>query len=331
MTESTKVHAGLIPLLVIATAQLMLVLDDSIVNIALPSIQTELGVHPVHLPWVVNAYILAFGALLLLGGRIGDLWGRKRTLQIGIAVFIVASLIGGLRQSTAMLIAARAVQGVGAAMAAPNAPALIATTFDSRKMRDAALSLYGAMSGIGIVIGLVLGGVLTDLLDWRWVFFINVPIGLLVLWGSRTLVTAERHSGRVGSLGAALGTGGMVSLVLRDHPLRGGRPDGSCRLRARRHRRTTACRLRFHPAHEPQIAGSAEPVRRPQPRRRVPDDARIGDRADGHLLRDHVLPPTGPPVQPAARRPVVSALRCGHHPRRRSRPETAADPRSPVT
>ncbi|WP_309082340.1 MFS transporter [Zhihengliuella sp.] len=213
MTAPTMTRRGLVPLLVIATAQLMLVLDDSIVNIALPSIQTELEVQPVHLPWVVNAYILAFGSLLLLGGRVGDLWGRKRILQIGIAVFVVASLFGGLGQSTAMLVVARALQGVGAAMAAPNALALITTTFESRKMRDAALSLYGAMSGIGIVIGLVLGGVLTDLLDWRWVFFINVPIGLLVLAGSRTLVAAERHTGRLGALGAVLGTAGMVSLV----------------------------------------------------------------------------------------------------------------------
>ncbi|MFC7675968.1 MFS transporter [Mycolicibacterium sp. GCM10028919] len=213
MTESTDDRARLVPLLAIATAQLMLVLDDSIVNIALPSIQAELEVLPAHLPWVVNAYILAFGALLLLGGRIGDLWGRKRTLQVGIAVFIVASLVGGLGQSTAMLIVARAMQGVGAAMVAPNALALIATTFDSRKMRDAALSLYGAMSGIGIVIGLVLGGVLTDLLGWRWVFFVNVPIGLLVLAGGRTLVAPERHTGRLGTVGAVLGTGGMVALV----------------------------------------------------------------------------------------------------------------------
>lgn len=213
MTSTTKTGAGLIPLLVIATAQLMLVLDDSIVNIALPSIQNELGVSAVHLPWVVNAYILAFGALLLVGGRIGDLWGRKRTLQAGIAIFIVASLIGGLGQNTATLIAARAVQGVGAAMAAPNALALIATTFDSRRMRDSALSLYGAMSGLGIIVGLLLGGVLTDLLDWRWVFFINIPIGLLVLLGSRTLVAADRHTGRLGTLGAVLGTAGMVALV----------------------------------------------------------------------------------------------------------------------
>jgi EmrB/QacA subfamily drug resistance transporter len=204
---------GLVPLLVIATAQLMLVLDDSIVNIALPSIQRELGVSAVHLPWVVNAYILAFGALLLLGGRIGDLFGRRATLQVGITVFIVASLAGGLGQSTAMLIAARAVQGIGAAMTAPNALALIATTFSHRRMRDSALSLYGAMSGLGIVVGLLLGGVLTGTLGWRWVFFINVPIGLLVLLGSRTLVGTERHTGRLGAVGAALGTGGMVVLV----------------------------------------------------------------------------------------------------------------------
>ncbi|GAA3693318.1 MFS transporter [Zhihengliuella alba] len=212
-STKTQPRGGLIPLLVIATAQLMLVLDDSIVNIALPSIQEELGVAPVHLPWVVNAYILAFGALLLLGGRIGDLWGRRRTLQLGIAVFVVASLVGGLGVNVEMLIIARAVQGIGAALAAPNALALIATTFSERSMRDKALSLYGAMSGLGIVVGLLLGGVLTDLLDWRWVFFVNVPIGLLVLWGTRTLVAAERHTGRLGMIGAVLGTGGMVSLV----------------------------------------------------------------------------------------------------------------------
>jgi EmrB/QacA subfamily drug resistance transporter len=203
----------LVALLVIATAQLMLVLDDSIVNIALPSIQRELGVAAVHLPWVVNAYILAFGALLLLGGRVGDLWGRRRTLQVGIAIFVIASLAGGLGQNATMLIIARAMQGLGAALTAPNALALIATTFSDRKMRDTALSLYGAMSALGIVVGLLLGGVLTDTLGWRWVFFINVPIGLLVLLGSRSLASADRHSGRLGIVGAVLGTGGMVALV----------------------------------------------------------------------------------------------------------------------
>lgn len=211
-SHPSPTRTGRIPLLVIATAQLMVVLDDSIVNIALPSIQSELQVAPTLLPWVVNAYILAFGALLLLGGRIGDLKGRKRTLQAGITIFIVASLVGGLGQNVEMIIAARALQGLGAAFAAPNALALIATTFPERKMRDKALSLYGAMSGIGIVIGLLLGGLLTDLLDWRWVFFINVPIGLLVLMGSRTFAAATRRTGRLDALGAVLSTAGMVSL-----------------------------------------------------------------------------------------------------------------------
>ncbi|GAA1133977.1 MFS transporter [Citricoccus alkalitolerans] len=215
MAPTTKAppRGGIIPLLVIATAQLMIVLDDSIVNIALPSIQDQLSVDPVHLPWIVNGYILTFGALLLLGGRVGDLWGRKRTLQVGLLVFVLGSLAGGLGQNAEMLIAARALQGIGAAMTAPNVLALIATTFEDRKMRDAALSLYGAMSGLGIVIGLVLGGFLTDALSWRWVFFINIPIGLLVLLGSRTLVSPERHTGRLGLLDGILGTAGMVSLV----------------------------------------------------------------------------------------------------------------------
>ena len=253
-------RGGLVPLLVIATAQLMLVLDDSIVNIALPSIQRELGVSAVHLPWVVNAYILAFGALLLLGGRIGDLWGRRRTLQVGITVFIVASLVGGLGQSTAVLIAARGVQGIGAALTAPNALALIATTFSDRKTRDHALSLYGAMSGLGIVVGLLLGGVLTGTLGWRWVFFINVPIGLLVLLGSRTLVGAERHTGRLGAVGAALGTGGMVALV---YAITRFGEDGFTdppRLEPRGRGDGAAGRVHAHAVAQPQPPRAVEPV-----------------------------------------------------------------------
>jgi EmrB/QacA subfamily drug resistance transporter len=213
MTGKTGQRRGLVPLLVIATAQLMLVLDDSIVNIALPSIQQELGVNAVHLPWIVNAYNLTFGALLLLGGRLGDLYGRRHALQAGLALFVIASLAGGLGPNSETLIAARAVQGLGAALVAPNALALIATTFSERKTRDAALSLYGAMSALGSVVGLLLGGGLTDTLGWRWVFFINVPIGILVLLGSRTLVSAGRHAGSLDVRGAVLGTSGMVALV----------------------------------------------------------------------------------------------------------------------
>jgi EmrB/QacA subfamily drug resistance transporter len=213
VATATGGRGGVVPLLVIATAQLMVVLDDSVVSIALPSIQRELGVSAVHLPWVVNGYIVAFGALLLLGGRLGDVWGRRRTLQLGIVIFVIASLAGGLGLNTGMLIAARALQGVGAALAAPNALALIATTFIDRRTRDTALSLYGAMSGLGIVVGLLAGGLLTGTLGWRWVFFINIPIGLLVLFGSRTLVAAEPHQGGLGVADAVVGTGGMVALV----------------------------------------------------------------------------------------------------------------------
>lgn len=200
-------------LVVIATAQLMLVLDDSIANIALPTIQRELGISPANLPWVINAYILAFGGLLLFGGRLGDLLGRRRVLQGGMVLFTVASLLAGLAGSGEWLIAARGLQGIGAALTAPNALALIATTFAEGPARNKAMAVYGAMSGLGIVAGLLVGGVLTGLLGWRWVFFINVPIGLFVLAGSRVLVEAELHDGRLDLSGALTSVGGMGALV----------------------------------------------------------------------------------------------------------------------
>ncbi|PYE53936.1 MFS transporter [Deinococcus yavapaiensis] len=202
-----------LPLLVIAAAQLMLVLDDSIANVALPTLQRELGISSANLPWVVNAYILAFGALLLFGGRAGDLYGRRRVFQSGLLLFTVASLLVGLAPNAALLIAARALQGVGAALTAPNAFALITTTFPAGATRNKALAVYGAMSGLGIVAGLLLGGLLTGTLGWRWVFFINIPVGLLVLAGTRTLVEAARQPGRLDVLPAITGTLGMASLV----------------------------------------------------------------------------------------------------------------------
>jgi EmrB/QacA subfamily drug resistance transporter len=202
-----------IALLVIATAQLMLVLDDSIANIALPTIQNELTIPAATLPWVINAYILAFGGLLIFGGRVGDLFGRRRILQLGILLFTAASLAAGLAPNGPVLIAARALQGIGAALVAPNALALIATTFPAGEARNKALAIYGAMSGLGITVGLLLGGVLTGTLGWRWVFFINVPIGLALLAGSRILVDAQRHQGRMNLAGALTGTGGLTALV----------------------------------------------------------------------------------------------------------------------
>ena len=206
-------HGLGLSLLVIATAQLMLVLDDTIANIALPSIQRELAVPGPTLPWVINAYILAFGGLLLFGGRVGDLFGRRRVFRVGLGLFTLASLLGGLGLNAEMLIGARALQGLGAALTAPNALALIATNFPVGKPRNSAMAVYGAMSALGITIGVLLGGVLTGTLGWRWVFFINIPIGLAVLTGSRVLAEGERNAGRLDTSGALTGTGAMVALT----------------------------------------------------------------------------------------------------------------------
>ena len=211
-TGGTGQKLGL-SLTIIATAQLMVVLDDTIANIALPTLQNDVGISAANLPWVINAYILAFGGLLLFGGRLGDLYGRRRMLQVGMAIFTIASLFVGLAQDSMSMIASRGLQGIGAALTAPNALALIATTFPEGKERNGAMAVYGAMSGLGIIAGLILGGLLTGLLGWRWAFFINIPIGLAVLAGSRTLVEAELHKGRPDLAGALTSIIGMAALV----------------------------------------------------------------------------------------------------------------------
>ncbi|HKG50603.1 MAG TPA: MFS transporter, partial [Actinomycetales bacterium] len=172
-------HLGL-ALTLISAAQLMVVLDGTIVNIALPHIQTDLDFTPANLSWVVNAYTLAFGGLLLLGGRVGDLLGRRKIFVLGVALFALASLFGGLAQTEGQMIIARVAQGVGAAFASPTALSLITTTFPAGPARNRAFAVYAAMSGAGAAIGLILGGVLTEA-SWRWTFFINVPIGVLVV------------------------------------------------------------------------------------------------------------------------------------------------------
>jgi EmrB/QacA subfamily drug resistance transporter len=172
-------HLGL-ALLVIATAQLMVVLDATIVNVALPDIQKALGFSGTGLEWVVNAYALTFGGLLLLGGRAGDILGRRRVFIAGIVLFSVASLLGGFATSEAWLLAARALQGVGGAIVAPTALALVTTTFPEGPPRNRAMGVYAAMSIGGAAVGLLAGGLLTTYLSWRWVLFVNVPIGAVV-------------------------------------------------------------------------------------------------------------------------------------------------------
>jgi len=201
-------------LVVIALAQLMVVLDATIVNIALPSIQKALHFSATGLEWVINAYALTFGGLLLLGGRAGDLFGRRRMFVIGIVVFTLGSLAGGFATSAAWLIIARAAQGIGAAIIAPTALSLIADTFHEGPDRNRALGVYGAVAGAGGALGLLLGGVLTSFASWRWVLFVNVPIGIvLAIIAPRVLAATPGRDGRLDLPGALTVTGGMVSLV----------------------------------------------------------------------------------------------------------------------
>ena len=201
-------------LAVIATAQLMVVLDATIVNVALPHIQTALGFSGTNLEWVVNAYALAFGGLLLLGGRSGDLLGRRRVFIAGILVFTLASLLGGFATGQAWLLGARVVQGVGAAFAAPTALALIAVNFPEGRPRNRAMGVYAGMSVAGGAVGLLAGGLLVTFLSWRWVFFVNVPIGLAVaLAAPRVLGESERRRGRFDLPGAITGSLGLAALV----------------------------------------------------------------------------------------------------------------------
>ncbi|HTS98369.1 MAG TPA: MFS transporter [Streptosporangiaceae bacterium] len=201
-------------LVVIATAQLMVVLDATIVNVALPHIQLALGFSGNGLEWVVNAYALTFGGLLLLGGRAGDILGRRRVFIAGIILFSVASLLGGFATTQAWLLAARALQGVGGAIVAPTALSLVTTNFPEGPPRNRAMGVYAAMSIGGAAVGLLAGGLLTTYASWRWVLFVNVPIGIAVaLLAPRALGESQRHAGRFDLPGAITGTFGLVALV----------------------------------------------------------------------------------------------------------------------
>jgi EmrB/QacA subfamily drug resistance transporter len=203
-------------LVLICFAQFMVVLDATVVNVALPSIQKDLGMSEANLQWVVNAYTLVFGGFLLLGGRVGDLLGRKRFFLAGLVVFTVASLLDGLSQSEGMLIGARALQGLGAAFISPAALAIISTTFKEGADRARALGVWAAIAIGGSAVGLVLGGALTQAFSWPWIFFINVPVGVAVFLFSLRLVPESRDEAAHRSFdvaGAVTVTGGLMSLV----------------------------------------------------------------------------------------------------------------------
>ncbi|KDQ71374.1 MULTISPECIES: MFS transporter [Streptomyces] len=207
-------HGKGIALFVIASCQLMVVLDVTIVNIALPHIQSALGFSTENLSWVINAYTLTFGGLLLLGGRLGDILGRRRVFIFGVLLFVSASFLGGLSQEPWQLLAARALQGVGGAIASPTALSLITTTFREGPERNRAFGVFAGVSAGGSAIGLLMGGVLVEWLDWRWVLFVNVPIGALIALATpRYIRESERHPGHFDLFGALASTLGMVLLV----------------------------------------------------------------------------------------------------------------------
>ena len=202
-------------LALLSAVQFMVVLDIAIVNVALPSIKLDLGFSQENLQWVISAYALVFGGFLLLGGRLADILGRRRIFVAGLILFTVASLLAGMAWSEGSLIAARALQGLGAAVISPAALSILTTTFAEGKERNIALGVWGAVGGFGAAAGVLLGGVLTDAFSWEWIFFVNLPVGVAGVLLTRVLL-AESRDARVKSFdaaGAVLVTGGLMALV----------------------------------------------------------------------------------------------------------------------
>lgn len=214
--KATRNRSTGLVLALVCIAQFMVVLDISIVNVALPSMQRDLQMSQNGLAWVLNAYTLTFAGFLLLGGRAADLWGRRRLFLIGVALFSLTSLLGGLAQNGGELIAARALQGLGGAVLSPATLTILTTTFTDPRARARALGMWSAVAGAGGATGVLVGGVLTDLLSWRWILFINVPIGLLVLAVARVAIPESRGEGERPTLdwgGALTVTAGLVALT----------------------------------------------------------------------------------------------------------------------
>src|SRR5215470_7407072 len=210
--SSTRKRAALA---LLCTVQFMVVLDVAVVNVALPSIQTDLGFSQKDLQWVISAYALFFGGFLLLGGRAADLLGRRRVFLAGLIIFSAASLLSGLAWSEGALIVSRGLQGFGAAIISPAALSILTTTFEEGPERNTALGAWGAVGAFGAVAGVLLGGILTDLLSWEWIFYVNVPVGIAAFLVTPLLLSESRdaHARSFDLPGAALVTSGLVVLV----------------------------------------------------------------------------------------------------------------------
>ncbi len=213
--EKRPVSSGMI-LALVCVGQFMVVLDLSIVNVALPSMQRDLGFSTASLQWVINAYALAFGGFLLLGGRAADIFGRRRIFMLGLFLFAGASLVCAIAQNQFMLVGARALQGLGAAVLSPATLTILTMTFRAPAERSRALGIWSAMAAVGGASGALLGGILTDFLSWRWIFYINIPIAAAALVAARVVLVETRAEGERPSLdipGAIAVTGGLVALV----------------------------------------------------------------------------------------------------------------------
>jgi len=215
MTMATTDRRKWLALALLSAVQFMVVLDIAIVNVALPSIKTDLGFSQEDLQWVISAYALVFGGFLLLGGRAADLLGRRRVFLVGLVVFTLASLLAGLAWSEQSLVGARALQGLGAAIISPAALSILSTTFSEGRERNIALGVWGAVGGFGAAAGVLLGGVLTEALSWSWIFFVNVPVGVLAFVLAPRLLDESRDTTirSFDAAGAVLVTAGLSSLV----------------------------------------------------------------------------------------------------------------------
>ena len=292
-TVQTEDRRRWFALVVLCVGMLMIVLDVTVVNVALPSIQADLGFSQSSLAWVVNAYLISFGGLLLLAGRLGDLVGRKRVFMLGLALFTAASLACGVAQSQAMLIAARFAQGVGGAMTSAVILGMIVTMFPEPREQAKAIGIYGFVASAGGSIGLLAGGVLTEAISWHWIFFINLPIAIGTAVAAARLIPGDRGIGLgrgADVLGATLVTGalmlGVYTIVKASE--HGWASAAHARPRRRRARAARAVRRAPGAHREPADAAARVPLAQRVGRQRRPGRRRGGDVQ--HVLPRHALP-----------------------------------------